>query len=79
MSKYKLVKVTKHDDSTFNSNSEPIFVIRAKDRLAPQALLEYAQLMMKSGNAAAAEEIFDFIKEVIAWQNENPDLVKEPD
>lgn len=57
---------------------EPVFVIRAKDRHAPSAILAYATIASESGDefASALDEL---VNEVEDWQAAHPDAVKTPD
>lgn len=57
---------------------EPVFVIRAKDRHAPSAILAYAVIASDSGDAFC-DALDELVAEVEAWQAANPEQVKAPD
>lgn len=58
---------------------EPIFIIRAQDRLAPLAINAYADLLSAAGIHEGARDIGEFAYMVKQWQNANKDKVKDPD
>lgn len=61
-------------------DDEPVFVIRAKDSCAPQAIMQYAELSIVNGSpsehAAACRRVAIDFRD---WQAENQDKVKAPD
>lgn len=61
-------------------DDEPIFIIRAKDKSAPQAVEQYANTAIVNGSpaehGAAARQVASNMRE---WQQENPDKVKAGD
>lgn len=61
-------------------DSEPIFIIRAKDKSAPQSVEQYANTAIINGSpaehGAAARQV---AAEMRQWQDDNPDLVKAGD
>jgi len=61
-----------------NANGEPVFVIRAKDRHAPAAILAYGVIASDSGDEFC-DALDDLVLEVERWQAAHPDLVKTPD
>lgn len=61
-------------------DDEPIFIIRAKDRSAPQAIMQYAETSIINGSpsehAASCRQIAGDFR---SWQEENQDVVKPGD
>lgn len=61
-------------------DDEPIFIIRAKDKSAPQAIMQYAETAITNGSpsshAAECRLVAGGMRE---WQQRNPDLVKAGD
>lgn len=59
---------------------EPVFLLRATDRLAGVAIRYYAHVCTSEGcdeeHVAAA---YGHAERIEAWQAQNPDLVKRPD
>jgi hypothetical protein len=59
---------------------EPIFIFRGRDRHLPAILFGYLNMC---GNSMSPMEHLDAItsarEKVIAWQQANPTLVKDPD
>lgn len=47
--------------------NEPVFILRAQDKLAPTAVRLYATLRGAMGNAEAAKNIMDFAELMDAW------------
>lgn len=70
---------TKDTALTFPAD-EPLFLLRGKDRVAPNTIHYYAQgceaFAAGEGHVRAAEEAGDVM---IAWQAENEDRIKVPD
>ncbi|MFN3476380.1 MAG: hypothetical protein ACK4Z6_02335 [Candidatus Methylomirabilales bacterium] len=58
---------------------EPLFIIRAQDKLAPAAIRAYARLLREKRLTKAALAIGKYAKEVEAWQKAHKDRVKLPD
>lgn len=58
---------------------EPVFVIRAQDILAPQAIALYAELARKVGLDELAQGVEARAVQVMQWQARNAKLVKSPD
>lgn len=61
-------------------DDEPIFILRAQDKAAPQTINQYAENAIRNGSdsqhAAGARIVSgDFRK----WQEDNPDKVKAAD
>lgn len=65
------------------SDDEPIFILRAKDKLAFTTLLEYERLAMRRGAGDIPQQFMDNLEQVIdrfeKWAEENPDKMKLPD
>lgn len=57
----------------------PVFVIKGKDRLAPDAVHGYFTLCLSNGLPAQAAEVADAEREICGWQDRHPELVKTPD
>lgn len=57
----------------------PVFVIKAKDALAPEAVGAYRDLCLKYGLDSQAAEVRKALSEISAWQLANEDRVKLPD
>lgn len=57
----------------------PVFVIKAKDLLAPEAVKAYRDLCIAYGLRDQAAEVDKAIEEIIAWQESSVDVVKLPD
>lgn len=59
---------------------EPVFIIRGKDKAAPDAVEEYGLIAVEHG---ASREFGDSVSsranEIRVWQKNNPSLVKFPD
>jgi hypothetical protein len=59
---------------------EPVFMLRAKDVLAPDILDLYAQeLIMSNASEEIVQSVSDQAKEMRKWQNKNKEIVKVPD
>lgn len=63
------------------ARDEPVFVIRAQDRHAPYAVDAYVDLLDYQGtpDPAFSDALAGLRRDVVAWQADHPDLVKEPD
>lgn len=57
----------------------PVFVIKGKDLLAPDAIAMYRQLCLANGLTRQAAEVDRAYAEVEGWQARNPDAVWMPD
>lgn len=57
----------------------PVFVIKAKDRLAPEAVTAYGDLCAAEGLVSQLSQVDAALAEIRAWQRRHPDLVKMPD
>ena len=56
---------------------EPLFIFRAQDPLAPEAILHYAELCQIAGcNLEHCAEVREHANRISAWQKANPELVK---
>lgn len=61
-------------------DSEPIFILRAQDKLAIHVIQEYAAMADEVGIPATfVEDVEDDVMAFTMWQKENPDRVKYPD
>lgn len=57
---------------------EPVFILRAADPYAVQALIEYARRMEREGcQKARVDAAFDEAMRMAVWQRESPELVEE--
>lgn len=56
----------------------PVFVIKAKDRLAVSAVAAYRRLCEESGLTAQAAEVDKALLEIVAWRGRNEDQVQLP-
>lgn len=60
--------------------SEPLFVIRAQDQLAPQAVANYLAMSNANGvNSDQLELVARTVNDIKAFQRDNADRVKLPD
>jgi hypothetical protein len=57
----------------------PVFVIKGKDRLAPDAIGTYAQLCLDNEMIDQWAEVEHAKAEIVVWQERHPELVKTPD
>jgi hypothetical protein len=57
----------------------PVFVVKAKDRLALATLIEYHRLCIGHGLIEQACEVSKAMLEIHNWQRLNPQTVKMPD
>jgi hypothetical protein len=64
-------------------DDEPVFVLRAKDKLAVRTLYKYEILAMSRGGSDIPQEFLDNVTQVIdkfeEWAEKNPDKMKLPD
>ncbi len=62
-------------------NSEPFFVLRAKDIFSVMAVHNYAKLVEEYGplDIEFHGNLSDLVQEMREWQQSNPDRVKYPD
>jgi hypothetical protein len=58
-------------------DDEPVFLLRAQDKHAPETLRFYAKLLMEEGNVSMAEELLNHARNMIVWQKSVK--VKSPD
>lgn len=56
---------------------EPVFLLRAQDKHAPDTLRFYANLLKESGNLEMAEELYVHARNMLLWQKSVK--VKPPD
>lgn len=57
----------------------PVFVIKGKDLLAPDAIAAYQNACVARGLNEQAQQVWLALREVAGWQSRNPELVKLPD
>lgn len=60
-------------------SDEPLFIIRAQDKLAPAAIRAYARLLREKKLTKAATAVGKYAREVEAWQKAHKERVKLPD
>ena len=60
-------------------DDEPVFLIRGRDILAPEAVQAYMNLCKVLCLDEQAGEVDKAIDEIVEWQEANPNLVKDPD
>jgi len=58
---------------------EPLFIIRAQDKLAPAAIRAYARLLREKKLTKGALAVGKYAREVEAWQKAHKERVKLPD
>lgn len=58
---------------------EPIFVLRARDALAPKAVEAWIKLAWEFIDKSKRKEATDLLAKMNAWQREHPERVKFPD
>ncbi len=56
---------------------EPVFLLRAQDKYAPDTLRFYANLVKEGGDKSMAEELFSHARQMLLWQKSV--RVKKPD
>jgi hypothetical protein len=57
----------------------PVFVIKGKDQLAPDAVAAYQNACVKHGLSEQAKQASLALDEIARWQTRHPELVKAPD
>jgi hypothetical protein len=57
----------------------PVFVIKAKDALAVEAVRAYRDLCRKYDLVRQADEVAKALEEIIEWQDRHEDLMQLPD
>lgn len=57
----------------------PVFVLKAKDNLTPEIVLDYGSRCSELGWHDQANEVIKAYNEIVAWRSRNPDLCKNPD
>lgn len=62
----------------FLLDGEPVFVIRAQDKAAPEAVKAYVRISSKIGGRNIIRSS-EFVDRIIEWQKNNPKKVKVPD
>jgi hypothetical protein len=58
-------------------DEEPVFLLRAQDKYAPDTLRFYANQLKADGNTSMANELFGHAKQMLLWQKSV--RVKPPD
>ena len=61
------------------SDPMPVFIIKAKDNLAPGVIAQYVRACVDQGLHNQARSVIDSLEEVNAWRERNPGLCKWPD
>ena len=56
---------------------EPVFLLRAQDKYAPDTLRFYAKLLNNEGNKEMADELLAHARNMVVWQKSVK--VKKPD
>ncbi len=79
----KYGKITTEKATSIGEN-EPVFLIRAQDKVSVNALWKYLECFTKATrggeqNDKFIKEVEDSIKQFEAWQKKNNALVKLPD
>lgn len=67
-----------HADATPDPSGMPVFVIKAKDTLAIEAIQAYRTLCLRQGLADMAAQVDLALDEIAAWQAAHPDDVRLP-
>jgi hypothetical protein len=57
----------------------PVFVVKGKDLLAPDAIAAYQNACAERGLNEQARQVWLALGEVAGWQSRHPELVKLPD
>lgn len=74
--KYGEVTVEYEPGTPFGED-EPVFILRGQDRSAPMIIQAYAHAHEQQGELfVAAKQAHE---QMLQWQRDNPDKVKEPD
>jgi hypothetical protein len=61
-------------------DDEPVFLLRGRDSLTPRTLNKYADFCSSTGSPAEhVASIRQAALRISRWQDDNPDLVKQPD
>lgn len=83
--KYGQVTVEHEPGTSLNGTDEPVFVLRAQDKLAVQTIARYRNFaaQIEEEESQRSEEFFTVLDNVLEaftdWQRENADKVKLPD
>jgi hypothetical protein len=86
----KVEVLWQHDFATFNChtlgdicqqllNGEPVFIIRAQDKLSVDAISGYKSLVWKKNIRNIVKRINDSIREFREWRKNNKNRVRLPD
>lgn len=73
--------------------NEPFFFLRGQDRLSPEAIVAYSELLQREADKAyqrgdvrlweslsdQAAQVAGFARQFLDWQQEHPEFVKLPD
>ncbi len=57
----------------------PVFIVKAKDNLAPRAIAAYVNSLYDNGLSVQATYAMAALQEVVAWRERNEHLCKWPD
>jgi hypothetical protein len=57
----------------------PVFVIKAKDRLAAAAVEGYQRMCENAGLTEQASEVAKAVQEIRTWQQRHPERLQFPD
>lgn len=72
-------EVVRTADGTPIPADEPLFILRAKDRLAVAALLEYREICRRDGcNDYQLDGLSDIVAEFEKFAAEHPEAMKQP-
>ena len=64
---------------TVDHDPMPVFVLKGKDLLAPDAIAAYQNACAARGLDEQARQVWLALGEIAGWQSRNPGLVKLPD
>ncbi len=78
--KYGRVTVENKETSFVDSGYEPVFIIRAQDKLSATAIGEYSAIAREAGASAEFLDLIDSVRmDFESWQLHNSSRVKMPD
>lgn len=66
-------------DGPIDDDSMPVFVIKAKDRLAVAAVRYYGELCVEAGLTGQSREVAKALAEIVSWRSRHRDLIQMPD
>lgn len=74
------VAITTNGTTRFIPRAEPVFLLRAQDRFATQAVNHWAWLVKHSGDERLADAAFEHAEKMDAWPiKKTPDLFVDKD